>query len=322
MSVGAMIDGRSGAGAADARPSRFGRGEADRAGQVDGMTPTRLAASARRSGAAACLTAGLLALCAAPAVALDGTQQPATAPVKPGALFSDPQQAFRKGFEAYRSGDVETSLPALQYAAEKGYLFANWKLGKMYADGDGVPHDDTKAYQYFARIVDGFDDDAVTADRRQLSVVSNAFVAVGVYALQGIPAARLKPDPHRALQMFQFAATNFGDANAQYNLGRMFIDGAGVGKNIGQAVRWLDLAAGKNHRQAQALLGHILFSGEGGVARQRARGLMWLSLARQKADRDKDKWIIDAYDAAQVAATDLDRDASRVYVERYLKDRD
>ncbi len=267
---------------------------------------------------AACLAA----LVAAPAAALDGSQQPAAAPLKPGALFATPQQAFRQGFEAYRSGDVQTSLPALKYAAENGHPLAAWKLGRMYADGDGVPHDDLKAFQYFSRIVDSFDDDRASADRRELSAVSSAFVAVGVYSLNGIPTARMKADPQRALEMFQFAATNFGDANAQYNLGRMFLDGAAVSKNVGQAVRWLSLAAEKSHRQAQGLLGHILFSGEGGVARQRARGLMWLSLARAKADVTKDKWIVEAYETAQKQASDLDRDASRVYLERFVKNRD
>ncbi|MBL8591027.1 MAG: sel1 repeat family protein [Methylobacteriaceae bacterium] len=268
--------------------------------------------------------AAFLALMAfgAPALALDGTQSPASAPVKPGALFATPQQAFRQGFEAYRSGDVQTSLPALKYAAENGHPLAQWKLGKMYADGDGVPHDDLKAFQYFSRIVEDFDDDDAAAGRRDLSVVANAFVAVGVYSLNGIAAGRVKPDPQRALQVFHYAATNFGDANAQYNLARMYLDGAAVARNVGQAVRWLNLAAEKQHHQAQALLGHILFSGEGGVARQRARGLMWLSLARQSADPAKDRWIVEAYETAQKSASDLDRDASRLYVERRLKKRD
>ena len=61
---------------------------------------------------------------------------------------------------------------------------ARWKLGKMYADGDGVPHDDIKAFKYFSQIVQNYDED--DSDRRDLSVVSNAFVAVGVYSLNGI----------------------------------------------------------------------------------------------------------------------------------------
>ena len=33
---------------------------------------------------------------------------------------------------------TETSLTSLQYAAEGGHPVAQWKLGRMYADGDGV----------------------------------------------------------------------------------------------------------------------------------------------------------------------------------------
>ena len=33
---------------------------------------------------------------------------------------------------------------------------AQWKLGRMYAEGDGVTRDDAKAYDYFSRIVDHF----------------------------------------------------------------------------------------------------------------------------------------------------------------------
>lgn len=255
--------------------------------------------------------------CFAPgfAFALDGSPTVADAPVAgEHGRFASPQQAFRRGVEAYRSGDVKESLPALKYAAEAGHPLAQWKLAKMYADGDGVPHDDYKAFQYYSRVVENFDEEA--GQDRDRSVVSNAFVAVGVYSLKGI-GARLKPDPQRAFDMFRFAATNFGDANAQYHLARMLLDGTGVAKNPQQAARWLNLAAGKRHVASQALLGQMLFNGQDGVARQRARGLMWLDLARANCDPAKDRWIVDAFDQASAAASEFDRDASKVYAQRF-----
>ena len=47
----------------------------------------------------------------------------------------------------------------MKYAAAGGESLARWKLAKMYADGDGVPHDDIKAYEYFAQIVENYDED-------------------------------------------------------------------------------------------------------------------------------------------------------------------
>jgi len=227
--------------------------------------------------------------------------------------FKNPQAALQAGLEGFRTGDHHSALEALKYAAAGGESLARWKLGKMYADGDGVPHDDIKAYDYFSQIVDTYDED--NPNRRESSVVASAFVAVGIYNLNGIPNTKVLPNPERALEMFQYAATNLGDANAQYNLARMYLDGDEVVPKDGrQAARWFYLAADKGHLEAQALLGQMLFTGHDGIQTQRARGLMWLSIARDEALRQKkDQWIVDLYDKAVAVATDTDRQVAQIY---------
>ena len=258
-----------------------------------------------------CLTLGLGWSSAA--LALDGSETPASAKGAPMHLYKTPYDALRQGIAGYKAGDVKSSINALEYAAAGGEPLARWKLARMYADGDGVPKSDAKAYDYFLQIVDNYDEE--DPNRRELSVVSEAFVAVGVYSLHGIPATRMSPDPDRAMELFQFAATNFGDANAQYNLARMFLDGNGVGKDGRQGVRWLNLAAEKNHFQAQALLGNVLFFGIEGVPRQRAKGLMWLKLAHDSlADPTRDAWVDDLYNKANVSANDNDKQAATAYL--------
>ena len=71
------------------------------------------------------------------------------------------------------------SLTALQYAAEGGHPVAQWKLGRMYAKGDGVAQDDLRAYDYFSRIANAHAEDSPSAP--QASIVANAFVALGRY---------------------------------------------------------------------------------------------------------------------------------------------
>jgi uncharacterized protein len=128
-----------------------------------------------------------------------------------------------------------------------------------------------------------------------LSAISNAFVAVGVYCLTGIPNSDVRPDPHRAHELFQYAATTFGDPNAQYNLAHMYMVGAGgLARDNISAVRWLAVAAQKGHAPSQALLGHMLFMGDG-VPYQRARGLMWLEIAKDGSPDPKETWIRDLY---------------------------
>jgi uncharacterized protein len=234
--------------------------------------------------------------------------------------FATPRAALQAGLEGFRSGNAASAIEALKYAAAGGELLAQWKLAKIYANGDGVPRDDIKAYEYFSQIVANYDED--DPNRRDLAIVSSAIVAIGIYDLNGIANSKVRPDPKRALQMFQFAATTFGDANAQYNLVRMHLDGAGVYKNGQEAIRWLFLAADKGHLQAEALLGQTLFTGREGVRPQRALGLMWLTLAREAAiDSKKDKWIIDLYEKAVASANDGDRRNALAYLEDHLKRR-
>jgi TPR repeat protein len=245
------------------------------------------------------------------AFALDGSQ-PTTLDKIPLKLFKSAQQALRAGIDDLRAGDAKSSVEALKYAAAGGQSLAQWKLGRMYAQGQGVPHDDYQAYQYFDQLIQSYNEDE--PDRRDISAVSNAFVAVGVYCLNGIANTEMKPDPERALEMFQYAATNFGDPDAQYNLARMYMDGsAGLTKNNMRAARWLALAAEKHHHPAQALLGHLLFVGEG-VPRQRARGLMWLTVAKSAAQGPKDDWMIDLYAKDYAVASDDDRQVAALYL--------
>jgi hypothetical protein len=225
---------------------------------------------------------------------------------------------LRAGLQDFRSGASDSALAALNYAASGGEALAQWKLATIYAAGDGVPRDDLKAYDFFSQIIRGYDED--DPNWRDKSVVSNAFVAIGTYSLNGIADTSVRPDPARARLMFNYAATTFGDATAQYNLARLYLDGVGGDKDSRQGLRWLYLAADKGNVQAQGLLGQMMFEGREGLPTQRARGLMWLTLARDAAtDAAKDRWIVELYEKSMAAATDSDRQLALGYLEEHLK---
>ena len=265
------------------------------------------------------LTALLVFAGAVPAAAFDGSSS-TSEDRAPLPIFKNPKAALRAGLEGVRSGHSRSAVAALQYAAEGGESVAQWKLGKMYAAGDGVPQDDAKAFDYFSQIVDSYDEDA--ANPRETPFVSSAFVALGVYNLNGISNTRVGSNPERALEMFHYAAVNFGDATAQYNLARMYLDGTGTQKDSRQAARWLYLAADKGHIESEAVLGQLLFNGYEDVPPQRAKGLMWLSLAHDGViDKVKDQWILDLYAKAMTAATESDRQVASVYLDDHIKRR-
>jgi hypothetical protein len=151
----------------------------------------------------------------------------------------------------------------------------------------------------------------------QARIVANAFVALGHYYLKGIPNTAIVPDASRAREMFSYAASYFGDADAQYQLGRLYLDGAP--SDPSQAARWFQLAATKGDCRAQAVLGDMLFEGKH-VPRQAARGLMLLTLGRDCAGTE-DTWIKPLYDNAFRRASDEERAMALVYLEGWLKGR-
>jgi TPR repeat protein len=216
--------------------------------------------------------------------------------------FGSATDAYRRGVEALKSGETAAAIPALDYAAERGVLGAQLKLARLYAAGNGVPKDDAKAFSYYRQIANQ------RADISPMSPISKyvaeAFVALGQYYVQGIEASGLRPNPGRAADLFRHAASYFGNADAQYELAKLYLDGAGIEKNVGLAINWLATAAKKQHAAAQATLGEILWRGEDEVRQRPARGLALIMLAHANglASGKEPQWIADLYGEALATA--------------------
>ncbi len=225
-----------------------------------------------------------------------------------------PIEVFRSGTQALRAGNTEQAVNELEYAADQGMPAAQWKLGRMYADGDGVEKNTSRAFEYFSRLTRAHGDDAPGTP--QARFVANAFVSLGQLYLEGIPNS-VKPDPDRAREMYWYAASYFADPDAQYNLGRLYLDRNAGARDPRQAAKWLGLAAKKGQYQAQALLGTMLFKGDG-LSRRAALGLFWLTLAKDGAGPDE-TWIAETYSNAFAQATDGERTMAYKYLENWLK---
>lgn len=279
--------------------------------------------------AGAAMTVGLAA---GPALAFEGTtpggrpsvelSSPAVGLVGPAAGIPVPPMpvasAMAPGTVSVKNAvPPANTLTALQYAAESGHPIAQWRLGRMYADGDGVDRDDLRAFDYFSRIANQHAEDSPSAPQAQ--IVANAFLALGRYYRDGIPNSRVKSDRERAREMFHYAASYFGNADAQYSLARMYLDGVGAQRDPKYAARWLAQAAQKGQFQAQALLGQMLFNGDQ-LPKQSARGLMWLTLARDNAGPDE-IWINEVYTSALKRANEDDRAMAGRLLERWVQGR-
>lgn len=69
-----------------------------------------------------------------------------------------------------------------------------------------------------------------------------------------------------------------GNANAQYNLGVMYLVGQGVPENNTEAMRWYRLAAEQGYDRPQFNLGRMYDEGQG-VPQNAVRAYVWVSVA-------------------------------------------
>ncbi|MBN9332318.1 tetratricopeptide repeat protein [Devosia sp.] len=183
------------------------------------------------------------------------------------------------------SGDAY--LSALEDAADAGQPMAMWQLGTMYENGEGVAKDPAKAFGYFAQIANQHADAAPRGV--ESDIVAQSFVKMGDYYRKGVPDAGIPADIERSHALLLHAATYFGDADAQYRVGLLYLQPEGLGVNPLQSARWFSLAARKGHCLAQARLGDMLFNGMDGIEAQPIEGLMWLNLSHTRCSGTSDQ---------------------------------
>ncbi len=185
-------------------------------------------------------------------------------------------------------------ISALEGAAEAGQPMALWQLGEMYENGVGVEQDAVKAFGYYSQIANKHA--SAPPHSLEADIVARSFVKIGDYYKVGLPDAGIAVDQEQARQLLFHAASYFGDADAQYRVGLLYLNDESMQTNPLLSRRWLSLAAHKGHVPAQAVLGDLMFNGneaaQGGFAPQPVEGLMWLTLAHEGTfGSDDEIWI-------------------------------
>ncbi len=67
--------------------------------------------------------------------------------VSPAPAWAD----FKAGENAYHRGDYATAMREWQPLAKQGHAVAQYNLGLLYANGQGVPKDDAQARQWYEK---------------------------------------------------------------------------------------------------------------------------------------------------------------------------
>ena len=162
---------------------------------------------------------------------------------------------------------VRRDVPALTGMAETGDAIAQFNLGLLYDNGEGVPQDYAAAAGWYRK----------AADQGNASAQYN----LGLLYATGRGVAQ---DYAAAVSWFRKAADQ-GNASAQFNLGVSYYKGQGVPQDYAAAASWYRKAADQGSALGQANLGVSYYNGEG-VAQDYVQAHKWFNLGATSGDAD------------------------------------
>ena len=134
-------------------------------------------------------------------------------------------QDFDKGAESYTAGDFKAALKEFLPLAEGGDARAQYNLGVMYRNGEGVIQNYAETLKWYK----------LAAEQGHLS----AQIGLGVMYRNGEIVIQ---NGVEAVKWFRLAADQ-GDAFAQFHLGAMYRDGIGVVQNDVMAHMWFNITS-------------------------------------------------------------------------------
>ena len=158
-------------------------------------------------------------------------------------------------------GDIEPALPVLEREAAAGSAEAQFALGSLYANGQGVDLN----YRRAAELIRSAADQGIAQAQMVLAWLYTA--GYGVEA-----------DEDEARRLY-LAAAEGGDPEAQLAVAVMYQFGRhGTEKDPKEMLRWYQAAAEQDHARAQFALGKLMAEGKL-VAEDTEGAFMWLTLA-------------------------------------------
>lgn len=175
--------------------------------------------------------------------------------------MSELSDRLREALGAVARGDIEAALPVLEEEAEQGAPEAQFTLGSLYANGDGIALNYVKAAHWIGRAAE--------------AGLSAAQPVMGWLCANGYG---VEQDDAKAREWYLRAAEG-GDADAQLAVAVMYQFGRfGAEKDPARMLMWYQRAAQQEHAKAQFALGKLMARGEQ-VQQNDEAAFQWLTLA-------------------------------------------
>jgi uncharacterized protein len=142
---------------------------------------------------------------------------------------------YEAGLKAYDAGDHATALREWRPLAGSGDADAQYNLGQMYRNGQGVAQDYKEAVKWYRKAAE--------------QGILKAQVRLGSMSEFGQGTVK---DYKKAVEWYRKAATK-GDSGGQFSLGLMFYSGRGVLRDLVKAYMWFDIAGIKDIAKVEGI---------------------------------------------------------------------
>lgn len=162
--------------------------------------------------------------------------------------------------------DYTEAMSWLRKSSEQNYAEAEFRIGVMYARGEGVQKDNTMAVTWYRKAAEHGDRD------------SNYMIGTAYMKGNGVPKNSAK-----AADWFRRGADQ-GSRDAQFTLGAMYKVGVGVPLDLSKAVSWIRKSAEQGHPDAQLQLGAMYVGGDG-VKLDAIQAYKWIVLSMAESEK-------------------------------------
>jgi uncharacterized protein len=212
-------------------------------------------------------------------------------------------EEFENAMKAYNQSDFVKAFSLTQPIAENGNSAAQFLLGVMYTNGEGVTRDHKQAYIWYKKAAE----QGRGAAQYNLGMMHikgdgiplNYNIAAEWFrkaAEQDISAAQFKlahmfdvgngvPQSYAEAIYWYTKAAEQGYLDAQFNLGALYQKNHSL-QNLEQAVVYYKMASAQGDLQAQSNLG-VMYAQGLGVEQDDLKAYMWWSLAANQSENGK-----------------------------------
>ncbi len=203
--------------------------------------------------------------------------------------FTSPEAAYEQGMGAFKAGEPELAIQALEYAADRNVFLAKYYLARVLSVANGPHVDHRRAYDIYREIVSKYRDVDPYLDYRA-PFVARAFHELALYARFGNDDAGMVRDEERARRLLEYAASYFDDPSAQFELAKMNLSGGGDEAVRASGKHWLSTLAKKGHAGAQAFLADLFWRGKY-LPQKPITALALITMARENASSGDRIWV-------------------------------